>query len=102
VGEGDHILPVQLLRLKGVGFVGLLRLQRGQGHPAAGDGRLSGGVEHIAAHRTDVQGGPQKICPPVPVDDLLPGEKLRNGDVQGSGQGLQKREIREAPAGLPF
>lgn len=79
-----HQLAVQSVRI-----IRLFRLQRRQLNAAAGKMRRPRSMDHIAAHRANIQHGAQQISRPVGVDHLFTGEQLRYGNLQRPGQWLQ-------------
>ena len=78
----------------------LFPLQRRQRHTAAGNHSRTGRMENIPANRADVKIGLQQIGRPVGIDDLLPGQQFRKGNLQDTGQRLKQRNVREALPGI--
>lgn len=101
VGDRDIELVLDALDADGVAFVGSLRLQRGQGDPAAAHDGLSRAEDHVGADRADVEFGAQHVRGPVGVDHVLPGEQLDDRDAQGLGQRLDQGDVGVPAAGLP-
>ena len=92
VVQGDeelvlHPLHGQLMML--VGILGFGDVQRRQGDAAAAHHSLSGGVEHIAAERADVELAPQQVGCPIPVGDGFSLHQLQHTDSQSCSQRLQ-------------
>jgi CubicO group peptidase (beta-lactamase class C family) len=81
---------------------GLFCLQRRQGDAAAADQGAAHGVDHIAAHRTNIEFPPEQIGRKIVVGDGLAVHQLDNGDPQGLRQGLQQRNIRQPLSGFPL
>lgn len=70
--------------------------------PAAAHHSLSGGVEHIAAERADVEFAPQQVGCPVPVDDGLSLHQFQHADPQSRSQRFQQGDIGQTLGGFPL
>lgn len=101
VVKRDIPFRFDLLGVDGVCLVRLLRLQRRQGYAAAGVGTFTHRPDHVAAHRADVEKAARQVPGPVAVFCAVSGKQLGHRHAQRPSQGLQQRDIGQAPARLP-
>ena len=88
--DGDLMLRVRLLAL-----------ERRERHAAAAHDRRAERVQHVAAHRADIERAAAHIRRNVPVDDRRAAQQLDHRYAERRGERLEKRYIRQAPARFP-
>jgi len=100
--DSDKVFVFHRFNSNTMTVIGILSFQRRQSYAAAADNGSSGAVDDIAADGADVEFTAQHVGGDVFIGDVFAAHQFDDGDTQGLGQWLQKRDIRQALGSFPF